>query len=175
MILIAQNVRDARFGTTRIRAGYNMAEVDAFLDQVEDTIAHASSEGQRLGDEVEALRSQVQQLQGRLAAAQRELQEAQSTPVAAPDEGHATVITPTDDGASAATVQNHDGASAATVQNPDGASATENVVVGDVPPVGQEGLVAIRDRVREMLTRQLALVDDLDIDAPHGSADSTPG
>ena len=164
MTLSAQNVRDARFGTTRIRAGYNMAEVDAFLDQVEDTIAHASSEGQRLGDEVEALRSQVQQLQGRLVAAQRELQEAQSTPVAAPDKGHATVTPFTDDGASAA-----------TDQNLDGASTTENVVVGDVPPVGQESLVAIRDRVREMLTRQLALVDDLDIDAPDGSADSPPG
>jgi DivIVA domain-containing protein len=150
--LSAQDVRDARFGTTRIRAGYNMAEVDAFLDQVEDTIAHTSSEGQRLGDEVEALRSQVQQLQGRLAAAQRELQEAQSTPVAAPDEGHATVITPTDDGA----------------------STTENVVVGDVPPVGRESLVAIRDRVREMLTRQLALVDDLDIDASDVPVDSPP-
>jgi hypothetical protein len=129
-----------------------MAEVDAFLDQVEDTIAHTSSEGQRLGDEVEALRSQVQQLQGRLAAAQRELQEAQSTPVAAPDEGHATVITPTDDGA----------------------STTENVVVGDVPPVGRESLVAIRDRVREMLTRQLALVDDLDIDVSDAPVDSPP-
>jgi DivIVA domain-containing protein len=150
--LSAQDVRDARFGTTRIRAGYNMAEVDAFLDQVEDTIDHTSSEGQRLGDEVEALRSQVQQLQGRLAAAQRELQEAQSTPVAAPDEGHATVITPTDDGA----------------------STTENVVVGDVPPVGRESLVAIRDRVREMLTRQLALVDDLDIDASDVPVDSPP-
>lgn len=152
MTLSAQDVRDARFGTTRIRAGYNMAEVDAFLDQVEDTIAHTSSEGQRLGDEVEALRSQVQQLQGRLAAAQHELQEAQSTPVAAPDEGHATVITPTDDGA----------------------STTENVVVGDVPPVGRESLVAIRDRVREMLTRQLALVDDLDIDASDVPVDSPP-
>jgi len=150
--LSAQDVRDARFGTTRIRAGYNMAEVDAFLDQVEDTIAHTSSEGQRLGDEVEALRSQVQQLQGRLAAAQRELQEAQSTPVAAPDEGYATVITPTDDGA----------------------STTENVVVGDVPPVGRESLVAIRDRVREMLTRQLALVDDLDIDVSDAPVDSPP-
>ena len=105
--------------TTRIRAGYNMVEVDAFLDQVEDTIAYASSEGQRLGDEVEALRSQVRQLQRRLAAAQRELQEAQSTPVAATDEGHATVITLTDDGA----------------------STTENVVVGDVPPVGKESLL----------------------------------
>ena len=152
MTLSAQDVRDARFGTTRIRAGYNMADVDAFLDQVEDTIAHTSSEGQRLGDEVEALRSQVQQLQGRLAAAQRELQEAQSTPVAAPDEGHATVITPTDDGA----------------------STTENVVVGDGPPVGRESLAAIRDRVREMLTRQLALVDDLDIDASDAPVDSPP-
>ena len=158
MTLSAQDVRDARFGTTRIRAGYSMAEVDAFLDQVEDTIAHESSEVQRLGDEVEALRSQLQQLQGRLAAAQREMQEAQSTPVAAPDEGHATIITPTDDGASAATA--HDLG---------GASTTENVVVGDVPPVGRESLAAIRDRVREMLTRQLALVDDLDIDS---SADS---
>ena len=154
MTLSAQDVRDARFGTTRIRAGYNMAEVDAFLDQVEGTITLTSSEGQRLGDEVEALRSQVQQLQGRLAAAQRELQDAQSTPIASPDEGHATVITPTDDGASAA-----------TVQNLDGASTTENVVVGDVSPVNGESLAAIRDRVREMLTQQLALVDDLDIDS----------
>ena len=158
MTLSAQDVRDARFGTTRIRAGYNMTEVDAFLDQVEDTIAHTLSEGQRLGDEVEALRSQVQQLQGRLAAAQREPQKAQSTPAAPPDEGHAAVISPTDGGASAATVQNLDGASTAA-----------NVVVGDVPPVSRENLVAIRDRVREMLTRQLALVDDLNIDA---SADS---
>jgi cell division septum initiation protein DivIVA len=131
-----------------------MAEVDAFLDQVEGTITLTTSEGQRLGDEVEALRSQVQQLQGRLAAAQRELQDAQSTPIASPDEGHATVITPTDDGASAA-----------TIQDLDGASTTENVVVGDVPPVNGESLAAIRDRVREMLTQQLALVDDLDIDA----------
>ncbi|MCP4744076.1 MAG: DivIVA domain-containing protein [Actinomycetales bacterium] len=154
MTLSAQEVRDARFGTTRIRAGYNMAEVDAFLDQVEGTITLTLSETQRLGDEVEALRSQVQQLQGRLAAAQRELQDAQSTPIASPDEGHATVITPTDDGASAA-----------TVQDLDGASTTENVVVGDVPPVNGESLAAIRDRVREMLTQQLALVDDLDIDA----------
>ncbi len=154
MTLSAQEVRDARFGTTRIRAGYNMAEVDAFLDQVEGTITLTLSETQRLGDEVEALRSQVQQLQGRLAAAQRELQDAQSTPIASPDEGHATVITPTDDGASAA-----------TVQDLDGASTTENVVVGDVPPVNGGSLAAIRDRVREMLTQQLALVDDLDIDA----------
>ncbi len=131
-----------------------MAEVDAFLDQVEGTITLTLSETQRLGDEVEALRSQVQQLQGRLAAAQRELQDAQSTPIASPDEGHATVITPTDDGASAA-----------TVQDLDGASTTENVVVGDVSPVNGESLAAIRDRVREMLTQQLALVDDLDIDA----------
>ena len=158
MTLSAQNVRDARFGTTRIRAGYNMAEVDAFLDQVEDTIAHESSEVQRLVDEVEALRSQVHQLQSRLAAAQHELQEAQSAPVASPDEGHATVVTLT-----------VDGASAATAHDLGGASTTENVVVGDVPPVGRESLAAIRDRVREMLTRQLALVDDLDIDSPADS------
>ena len=163
MTLSAQDVRDARFGTKRIRAGYNMAEVDAFLDQVEGAITLTSSEGQRLGDEVEALRSQVQQLQGRLAAAQRELQDAQSTPIASPDEGHATVITPTDDGASAA-----------TVQNLDGASTTENVVVGDVSPVDRESLAAIRDRVREMLTRQLALVDDFDVDASDAPADSPP-
>ena len=158
MTLSAHDIRDARFGTTRIRAGYNMGEGDAFLDQVEGAIARGSSEGQRLGDEVEALRSQVQQLQGRLAAAQRELQEAQSTTVARPDEGHATAITPADDGEPAATAHDFDGA-----------STTENVVVGDVPSVSRGSLVAIRDRVREMLTQQLALVDDLDIDP---SADS---
>ena len=63
MTLSAQNVRDARFGTTRIRAGYNMVEVDAFLDQVEDTIAHRQA---KASDSVmkSRLRSQVRQCKG---------------------------------------------------------------------------------------------------------------
>ena len=158
MTVSAQDVRDARFGTTRVRAGYNMSEVDAFLDQVEAAIGQYAEDNQRVGDEADVLRSQVQQLQARLAATQQELQDLQNSHASArphgDDDGHATLVTPL----------------------PDNETTAENPVVASNQvgqpssqggaPSGLEQLIEIRDRVREMLQRQLSIVEEIAIESP---------
>jgi DivIVA domain-containing protein len=166
--LSAQDVRDARFGTTRVRAGYKMSEVDEFLDRIEAAIGQYAEDKQRMGDEADVLRSQVQQLQGRLAAVQQELQELHDFQAnAAPETeqtGHDTVITPL----------------------PDTETTAENPVVAPArmePPKAQgnalthiEQLVEVRDRVREMLQHQLSIVDEMDLEprVDSSASSSTP-
>ena len=138
-----------RFGTTRMRAGYDMAEVDAFLDAIESAITFYSAQTQASVDEADALRSQVQQLQARLASTQAELDECRllaSQPVA---DGHDTVITE-------------------IAGDADGETTAENPVVtpslGSTSEQGLSALIKVRDDVRRMLTEQLRLVDDVKFD-----------
>jgi DivIVA domain-containing protein len=143
--LSASDVRAVRFGTTRLRTGYNMAEVDAFLDTVEQAIAGYSSESVRLADEADALRSQVQQLHGRLEAMQAELSQAREQ---APADEESTAENPI---------------VVVTESAPTGAS-TEIIETGDADT--QESLarlLSIREDVRAMLERQLELVDGVEI------------
>mgnify|MGYP001544869449 CR=1 FL=1 len=145
MDLSASDVRAVRFGTTRLRTGYNMAEVDAFLDTVEQAIAGYSSESVRLADEADALRSQVQQLHGRLEAMQAELSEAREQ---APADEESTAENPI---------------VVVTESAPTGAS-TEIIETGDADT--QESLarlLSVREDVRAMLERQLELVDGVEI------------
>lgn len=145
MDLSASDVRAVRFGTTRLRTGYNMAEVDAFLDTVEQAIAGYSSESVRLADEADALRSQVQQLHGRLEAMQAELSQAREQ---APADEESTAENPI---------------VVVTESAPTGAS-TEIIETGDADT--QESLarlLSIREDVRAMLERQLELVDGVEI------------
>lgn len=145
MDLSASDVRAVRFGTTRLRAGYNMAEVDAFLDTVEQAIAGYSSESVRLADEADALRSQVQQLHGRLEAMQAELSQAREQ---APADEESTAENPI---------------VVVTESAPTGAS-TEIIETGDADT--QESLarlLSVREDVRAMLERQLELVDGVEI------------
>lgn len=149
MELTAQDIRDVRFGTTRMRAGYDMAEVDAFLDAIESAITFYSAQTQASVDEADALRSQVQQLQARLASTQAELDECRllaSQPVA---DGHDTVITE-------------------IAGDADGETTAENPVVtpslGSTSEQGLSALIKVRDDVRRMLTEQLRLVDDVKFD-----------
>jgi DivIVA domain-containing protein len=61
----ANEVHEVKFGTSRFRAGYNMGDVDAFLDRVEATLHRLERE---LGDARDAeamLRSQCERLQER--------------------------------------------------------------------------------------------------------------
>lgn len=143
MELTSQDVREVRFGTTRLRAGYDMKEVDAFLDAIESTISTQSERSQHLSDEAEALRSQVQQLQTRLASVQAELDECRVLCTPVPDDGHTTVVTPIEPSTDAET----------TAENP--------VIAGDDQ---RAALVKVRDDVRQMLTDQLRIVDDLTIE-----------
>jgi DivIVA domain-containing protein len=77
MPLTPAEVRATQFATTRVRSGYDVDEVDAFLDIVEVDIAALSGDLQQARDESAVLRSQHSQLQSRLRSAERELAAAQ--------------------------------------------------------------------------------------------------
>jgi DivIVA domain-containing protein len=73
MPLTPAEVRATQFATTRVRSGYDVDEVDAFLDIVEVDIAALSGDLQQARDESAVLRTQYSQLQSRLRSAEREL------------------------------------------------------------------------------------------------------
>jgi len=77
MPLTAAEVRATQFSTTRMRAGYDMDEVDAFLDIIEADVAQYVDELQRSRDGEAVLRTQCDQLQARVTAAEQRLAEAQ--------------------------------------------------------------------------------------------------
>lgn len=147
MTLSAQDVRDVRFGTTRIRAGYDMKEVDAFLDTVESAIAQYASDSQLARDDASALRSQVAQLQARLAAVQSELEQCQEA-------SRASTIVPAE----------HDTIVTELPSTPDVETTAETPVVGGGAEPTRDRLVRVRDEVRAMLVQQLEIVDRLEVD-----------
>jgi len=67
------DVRAVQFGTTRLKAGYDMDEVDAFLDIIEADIAQYADELQRSRDSEAVLRTQLEQVQARLLVAERRI------------------------------------------------------------------------------------------------------
>lgn len=75
MPLTPAEVRGVQFATTRMRAGYDMDEVDAFLDIIEADVAQYSDEVQRVRDGEAVLRTQCDQLQSRVAVAERRVAE----------------------------------------------------------------------------------------------------
>ncbi len=160
MTLTPQEVRDVRFGTTRVRAGYKMGEVDAFLDSVEAAIAEYSSQNQRLGDEADALRSQVQQLQTRLAASQKELDEVVRARDVEETDQRDTLITPVPQQDDPNTEPNV----VVKSESDDVETTAETPIVAAVPAPELAELVAVRDRVRDMLEKQIALVEELDLE-----------
>lgn len=87
MPLTPAEVRGVQFATTRMRAGYDMDEVDAFLDIIEADVAQYADEVQRVRDGEAVLRTQCDQLQGRLAAAERRVSELEAERATAPRSG----------------------------------------------------------------------------------------
>ncbi len=87
MPLTPAEVRGVQFATTRMRAGYDMDEVDAFLDIIEADVAQYADEVQRVRDGEAVLRTQCDQLQGRLAAAERRVSELEAERATAPRAG----------------------------------------------------------------------------------------
>lgn len=159
MDLTANDVREVRFGTTRMRAGYNMAEVDEFLDRIENAVSHYATNNQNLKDEAGALRSQVQQLQARVESLNGELAAAQelSAPAAARSSEHDTVVV--DDSSGAVVVLSQTQGSGNDL---DSTAETPIVTVGgDDEPAA--ALRKVRDDLRAMLTEQLAQVERIDI------------
>ena len=78
MPLTAAEVRATKFSTTRMRSGYDMDEVDAFLDIVEADVAKYADDVQRSRDGEAVLRTQCDQLQARLTATEERLADAQA-------------------------------------------------------------------------------------------------
>ncbi len=83
MPLTAAEVRATQFSTTRMRSGYDMDEVDAFLDIVEADVSQYADELQRSRDGEAVLRTQCDQVQARLTIAEQRLTEAEARPAAA--------------------------------------------------------------------------------------------
>jgi DivIVA domain-containing protein len=67
------DVRAVQFGTTRLKSGYDMDEVDAFLDILEADIAQYADELQRSRESEAVLRTQLEQVQARLLVAERRI------------------------------------------------------------------------------------------------------
>jgi DivIVA domain-containing protein len=67
------DVRAVQFGTTRLKSGYDMDEVDAFLDIIEADIAQYADELQRSRESEAVLRTQLEQVQARLLVAERRI------------------------------------------------------------------------------------------------------
>ncbi len=82
MPLTPAEVRGVQFGTTRLRSGYDMDEVDAFLDIIEADVAQLTDDLQRSRDGEAVLRTQCEQLQQRVALAERRVAELEASTVA---------------------------------------------------------------------------------------------
>lgn len=150
MDVTASDVRQVRFGTTRLKAGYDISEVDEFLDRVEKSITAYSINCQQAQDEAEALRSQVQQVQSRLESLQGELEQARALSdavVASPERDTIVVDAPDVE----TTAENP-----ILVPSPGGAELSNETV---------EQFRRIREEVRTMLERQLDLVDSVKLPA----------
>jgi DivIVA domain-containing protein len=84
MALTPADVRSVQFSTTRMKSGYDMDEVDAFLDRVEAELGALISQAQAARDSEAVLRAQCDQLVGRVSELERRLAEASSMSAARP-------------------------------------------------------------------------------------------
>ena len=75
MPLTPADIRAATFSTRRFRLGYDVDEVDQFLDQVEGDIAQLTSELRRARDAEAVLKSQLEQLAIRVEFLEKSLQD----------------------------------------------------------------------------------------------------
>ncbi|MFM8894519.1 MAG: DivIVA domain-containing protein [Actinomycetales bacterium] len=76
MALTPADIRSVQFSTTRLKTGYEMDEVDAFLDRIETELGTLISQTQAARDGEAVLRAQCDQLVGRVSELERRLSEA---------------------------------------------------------------------------------------------------
>lgn len=154
MPLTAADVRGTKFSTTRMKSGYDMDEVDAFLDIIEADVAQYADELQRSRDGEAVLRAQGDQLQVRMNLAEQRLADAQ---------------------AELAQMQAAGGRPPEAVVEPEPPADVTDLVAGDPEAMSVLAIAqrtadeilryaearaeGIRGSVRAMLSDQLALVD----------------
>ena len=146
MPLTAADVRATKFSTTRMRSGYHMDEVDAFLDVIETELAQLADELEGRRDAEGLLRTQCDQLQARLSAAEERLA---ATAVLA------ATPAPTNEPQAPADIAHlvQGDAEATTVL------AIAERTADEIVHYAQVRADRIRAAVRAMLSEQLALVD----------------
>jgi DivIVA domain-containing protein len=149
MPLTAAEVRATQFTTTRMRSGYDMDEVDAFLDIVEADVSQYADELQRSRDGEAVLRTQCDQIQARLTAAEQRLAEAEARPAAAV--AVAAVADPEVPAELAAQLG----------ENPDAAAvlAVAQRTAEEIIRAAEARAEAVRTSVRTVLDQQRALLD----------------
>lgn len=153
MPLTPADVRATTFGTTRLRSGYSMDEVDAFLDIVEADVAQFADELQRSRDGEAVLRTQCEQLQARLAVAEERLSDAQATLAdlwgREAEKGHPEPP------------QIPEEVAAAIAEHPDAAAvlAIAQRTADEMVRYAQQRADGIRSSVRAMLHEQLTVID----------------
>ncbi len=72
MSLTAKDVREVQFGVTHVRAGYDMAEVDAFLARVEAAMTALQAEQEHAAAHEAVLRTEIARLQARVDFLERQ-------------------------------------------------------------------------------------------------------
>ncbi len=154
MPLTAAEVRATQFSTTRMRAGYNMDEVDSFLDIIEADVAQYADELQRSRDGEAVLRTQCDQIQSRLTVAEQRLAEAEQQLASVRAGG--TVVAPIPP-----EPQIPEELTAHLDANPDAASvlAVAQSTADEIVRHAEAKAQSIRASVRSMLATQL---EDLD-------------
>ncbi len=150
MPLTAAEVRATQFSTTRMRSGYDMDEVDAFLDIVEADVSQYADELQRSRDGEAVLRTQCDQVQARLTIAEQRLTEAEARPAAA-----AVVV------AAAADPEVPAELTAQLGDNPDAAAvlAVAQRTADEIIRAAEVRAEGIRASVRSMLDEQRVLLE----------------
>ena len=151
MPLTAADVRAMQFATTRMRSGYDMDEVDAFLDIIEADVAQYADELQRSRDGEAVLRTQCDQLQARVEVAERRLAEVQEQLATA---GRGSVAVPPEPVVPA-------DLQAALGEHPEAAEvlAAAQRAADEIVRHAQQRADAIRAQVRATLDQQRALLD----------------
>jgi DivIVA domain-containing protein len=179
MPLTAAEVRGTKFSTTRMRAGYDMDEVDAFLDIVEADVSKYADDVQRSRDGEAVLRTQCDQLQNRLTATEQRLEDAQAElaelQAARAHQTEPVVLPPTYANAQAFPVEAGP-AGEATVDAPPALSEQDAAAIAADPEASSVLAIAerqadeivryartradaIKGSVRTMLTDQISLID----------------
>jgi DivIVA domain-containing protein len=152
MPLTAAEVRATQFSTTRMRSGYDMDEVDAFLDIVEADVSQYADELQRSRDGEAVLRTQCDQLQTRLTLAEQRVADNETGLAAA---GAASAAVAPTAPAVPAELEAHLG------DNPEAAAvlAVAQRTADEIVRFAETRAQAVRASVRSMLDEQRALLD----------------
>jgi DivIVA domain-containing protein len=179
MALSPEDVRNTMFGTTRMRTGYDMDEVDAFLDVIESDMVRRSEEVQRALEAEEAMRAQnallnahVRELEAEVSTLRDQLAEARSasgdddrrhtvpllTSTSGEDQGSPGESDETSDVADGPVSARQPGAVTSSPAEDAAVLSLAQQAADEIIRLAQTRADVIRAEVRDMLASQLALV-----------------